>query len=229
MTQTLYSNNDANSTKTIKFLYSYGGKILPRRTDGKLRYVGGHTRVLAVDCSITFAELMVKFGVLCESSMSLKCKLPSEDLDVLVSIHCDDDLANVIDEYDRFSSSMHKDVKIRAVLIPLKSLKKISPPLSPVSSCNFSAATSPPYLVSIKYPAQPHVAAAQHSRCGDRNFLGFGFCVRKDAGRVRYYACCEQGSPRYLCPVPPPWSRYKLPRTLPSQDFYTNIFVVKSV
>ena len=91
---------------------------------------------------------MVRFGELCGSSMRLKCKLPSEDLDVLVSIHCDDDLANVIDEYDRFSSSMHKDVKIRAVLIPLKSLKKISPPPSPVSSRNFSAASWPPYVVA---------------------------------------------------------------------------------
>jgi hypothetical protein len=32
----------------IKFLCSYGGKILPRRHDSKLRYVGGHTRVLTI-------------------------------------------------------------------------------------------------------------------------------------------------------------------------------------
>ncbi|GFZ11980.1 octicosapeptide/Phox/Bem1p family protein [Actinidia rufa] len=93
MTRTLISNTD--STKTIKFLYSYGGKIIPRPTDGKLRYVGGMTRVLAIDRSITFAELMVKFRDLCGLSMSLKCKLPTEDLDVLVSITCDEDLAGV--------------------------------------------------------------------------------------------------------------------------------------
>lgn len=40
---------------TIKFLCSYGGKILPRHPDGKLRYVGGETRVLAVDRSISFS------------------------------------------------------------------------------------------------------------------------------------------------------------------------------
>ena len=40
---------------TIKFLCSYGGKILPRYPDGKLRYVGGETRVLAVDRFISFA------------------------------------------------------------------------------------------------------------------------------------------------------------------------------
>ena len=44
-------------TETIKFLCSYGGKILPRYTDGKLRYVGGLTRVLSVDRSISFTGL----------------------------------------------------------------------------------------------------------------------------------------------------------------------------
>jgi len=38
-----------------KFLCSYNGKILPRYPDGKLRYVGGETRVLAVDRAISFA------------------------------------------------------------------------------------------------------------------------------------------------------------------------------
>ena len=40
---------------TIKFLCSYGGRILPRYPDGKLRYLGGHTRVLAVDRFIPFS------------------------------------------------------------------------------------------------------------------------------------------------------------------------------
>lgn len=48
-------DNNANSNQKIKFLYSYGGKILPRPTDGKLLYAGGLTRVLSVDRSITFA------------------------------------------------------------------------------------------------------------------------------------------------------------------------------
>ena len=50
------SNNNKN-TKTIKFLYNYGKKILPRYTDGTLRYVEGLTCVLAVDCSISFIGL----------------------------------------------------------------------------------------------------------------------------------------------------------------------------
>ncbi|KAL0012490.1 hypothetical protein SO802_007598 [Lithocarpus litseifolius] len=51
------SNNNKN-TKTIKFLYSYGGKILLRYTNGTLRYASGLTCVLAVDRSIPFTGLV---------------------------------------------------------------------------------------------------------------------------------------------------------------------------
>jgi hypothetical protein len=171
---------NANNTQKIKFLYSYGGKILPRRTNGKLRYVGGLTRVLSVDRSIMFADLMVKFLELCGSSMTLKCKLPTEDLDVLVTITSDEDLGTVINEYNRFSLSTHKDLKITAVLFPLKSLKQISPPPSSVSSLDFSSAISP-------FPAAGY-------RC--RNPLPAG--ARKDGGKVRYY---QQADPRHLYSV----------------------------
>jgi len=140
MKQIVNSNDDnATNTQKIKFLYSYGGKILPRRTDGVLRYVGGHTRVLSVDRSITFAELMVRFLELCGSSMTLKCKLPIEDLDVLVNVTFDEELVTIIEEYNRFSSSNNKDLKIVAVLFPMTSLKTISPPPSPVSTLDFSS------------------------------------------------------------------------------------------
>ena len=49
-------SNDNKNTETINFLCSYGGKILPRYTDGTLRYAEGLTRV-AVDRSISFTGL----------------------------------------------------------------------------------------------------------------------------------------------------------------------------
>ncbi|KAF7809342.1 Octicosapeptide/Phox/Bem1p family protein isoform 1 [Senna tora] len=101
----------------LKFLCSYGGKILPRYPDGKLRYQGGHTRVLAVPRSIPFAELLLKMGELCDSAVSLRCQLPTEDLDALVSITSDEDLANLIEEYDRLHSPP-SSLKIRAFLSP---------------------------------------------------------------------------------------------------------------
>ena len=169
------SNNNKN-TKTIKFLCSYGRKILPRYTNSTLRYVGGLTRVLAIDRSISFTglcalpfsdsifcefvwffvnsfgilwiinqiflflvvvtELMVKLGEFCGSSVNLRCQLPTGDLETLISITSDEDLANVIEEYDRASSSSMKNrpLKIRAVLSPPKSLKQISPPQTPPES-----------------------------------------------------------------------------------------------
>lgn len=39
----------------VKFLCSHGGKILPRPSDGQLKYVGGETRLIAVPTNITFS------------------------------------------------------------------------------------------------------------------------------------------------------------------------------
>lgn len=134
----------------LKFLCSYGGKILPRHPDGKLRYHGGQTRVLAFDRSISFAELLAKLGELCGSSVSLRCQLPMEDLDALVSITSDEDLANIIEEYDR-ASSPPSSLKIRAFLsIP----KKISPPST--------ASTSP------KFVSSSHTADGNGYYCNSR-------------------------------------------------------------
>lgn len=41
--------------KRVKFLCSHGGKILPRPSDGQLKYVGGETRLIAVPTNITFS------------------------------------------------------------------------------------------------------------------------------------------------------------------------------
>ncbi|CAH2075700.1 unnamed protein product [Thlaspi arvense] len=145
---------------------------------------------------------MVRFGELCGSSMSLKCKLPTEDLDVLVSISSDEDLANIIDEYDRFSSVTHKELKIRAVLFPLESVKKISPPTSPVSSVDLSATTSPPCRLT---KLCSETAASERYWSGGRNtpaVLGFPPAVRKDTAKFPYYGCCYQGSPRVFHRIP---------------------------
>ncbi|CAJ1931359.1 unnamed protein product [Sphenostylis stenocarpa] len=126
---------------TIKFLCSYGGRIFPRYPDGKLRYLGGHTRVLAVDRSIPFSELLLKLEDLCGASVRhLRCQLPSEDLDALVSITSDEDLTNLIEEYDRVSS-----LKIRAFLsppTPPRSPKNTSIPPSKSASLSSSSASS---------------------------------------------------------------------------------------
>ncbi|KAL3512749.1 hypothetical protein ACH5RR_025466 [Cinchona calisaya] len=217
MTQSSNSNSDYNScTKSVKFLYSYNGQILPRRSDGVLRYIGGHTRVLSVERSISFAELLVKFGELTEESMNLKCKLPNEDLDVLVSVKSDEELRNMIDEYDRVSEVTHLEMKIRAVLFPVQLLKKNSPPTSPVSCIDFHSPsrlqptrTAPASYVPSQQSSpvtqsrfQPtRMATGNHPRslpcaagyrcCSPPVAVGYPAGVRKDAGRGR---CCPHGS-----------------------------------
>ncbi|KAK9277850.1 hypothetical protein L1049_027407 [Liquidambar formosana] len=178
-----------NSKSTIKFLCSYGGKILPRRTDGKLRYVGGYTRVLAIDPSISYAELMVKLGELCGSPVTMRCQLPSGDLDTLISITSDEDLANVVEEYDRASSSSPHPLKIRAILSPPKSLKTVSSSPSTSSTLDYSSSKSPYSVVCS---------------CGYRNtWPPAGFPVRKDDGYFGHYPRYGHGNPRCLYTVPP--------------------------
>ncbi|KAL0677679.1 hypothetical protein Bca4012_005660 [Brassica carinata] len=147
---------EKNSGSSLKFLCSYGGRILPRSTDGKLRYVGGHTRVLSVHRSISFEELMKKLFEFCGYSVDLRCQLPNGDLETLISVKSDEDLANIVEEYDRVSGA-----KIRAVLSPPRAHRQGSPsssssdrsPKSPfsVSRSPFSVTPSPPNSPSSAY------------------------------------------------------------------------------
>ncbi|XP_043703634.1 uncharacterized protein LOC122653761 [Telopea speciosissima] len=187
-----------------KFLCSYGGKILPRYPDGKLRYVGGEIRVLAVDRSISFAELLVKLGELCGYSVSLRCQLPTEDLDALVSITSDEDLANIIEEYDRASMCRDKaalvaasfPLKIRAFLFP-KSVKKVSPPPSATSSViDATPAWKSPYAAARSRSSLPGLVA---HRCVHHAFtpIGFPYRFEKSTGKLRYNAYHADGTPRH--------------------------------
>ncbi|KAK9276159.1 hypothetical protein L1049_005690 [Liquidambar formosana] len=188
-----------SSTTTIKFLCSYGGKILPRYPDGKLRYLGGHTRVLAVDRSISFAELLLKLGELCGTSVSLRCQLPTEDLDALVSITSDEDLANLIEEYDR-AASPPSSLKIRAFLSPPKSIKQISPPPSTASSSKSSSYASAGGYTSrfpVPVPSPSPVAA---NRCYRQisTPVPFPLCFEKSGGKSPHYVYQAQGNPGHI-------------------------------
>ncbi|KAH6825287.1 Octicosapeptide/Phox/Bem1p family protein [Perilla frutescens var. hirtella] len=130
-----------NSHKlTLKFLCSYGGRILPRYPDGKLRYHGGET------------QLLVKLAEMFGNSVTLRCQLPTEDLDALVSITSNEDLANLVEEYDRAAAaSPSSSLKIRAFLSAPKTTKKSSssPSSSPSSSSNGSTSPKSPFYSSL--------------------------------------------------------------------------------
>lgn len=48
----------------VRFMCSFGGKILPRPHDNQLRYVGGDTRIVAVHRSIAYSTLLTKLSKL---------------------------------------------------------------------------------------------------------------------------------------------------------------------
>ncbi|CAA0819385.1 Protein kinase superfamily protein with octicosapeptide/Phox/Bem1p domain [Striga hermonthica] len=89
----------------LKFLCSFSGSILPRPQDGKLRYVGGETRIVSLPHNITYDNLMSKMKELFENVAVLKYQQPDEDLDALVSVVNDDDVINMMEEYDKLGSA----------------------------------------------------------------------------------------------------------------------------
>ncbi|KAE9603353.1 hypothetical protein Lal_00008241 [Lupinus albus] len=102
----------------MKFLCSFGGKILPRPSDGKLRYVGGQTHMISIRKDISWEALVKKTSSICNQLHTIKYQLPGEDLDALISVSSDEDLQNMIEEYyglERHESSQRH----RIFLVPL--------------------------------------------------------------------------------------------------------------
>ncbi|XP_009775146.1 uncharacterized protein [Nicotiana sylvestris] len=111
-------NSDCSQTGKIKFLCSFGGRILPRPSDGKLRYVGGDTRIISIRRNISWEELMKKTLAICNQPHTFKYQLPGEDLDALISVSSDEDLQNMIEEYyglEKLGGSQ----RLRIFLVPL--------------------------------------------------------------------------------------------------------------
>ncbi|KDO77314.1 hypothetical protein CISIN_1g000726mg [Citrus sinensis] len=97
-TQGYASSGASDSSRKVKFLCSFGGKILPRPSDGKLRYVGGETRIIRISRDISWQELTQKALAIYNQTHTIKYQLPGEDLDALVSVSCDEDLQNMMEE-----------------------------------------------------------------------------------------------------------------------------------
>lgn len=102
-------------------------------------------------------ELQLKLRELCGASMFMRCQLPTEDLDSLVSITSDEDLTNLIEEYDRtcYSSQLPlPPLKIRALLsLPKLNKQDVSPSRASTSS-NSSSSMAPRFLMPVIGPAR---------------------------------------------------------------------------
>ncbi|XP_010426143.1 PREDICTED: uncharacterized protein LOC104711159 isoform X2 [Camelina sativa] len=103
----------------LKFLCSYNGKIMPRPSDGVLRYVGGQTRIVTVKRNVRFDEFEQKMiEVYGQPVVVIKYQLPDEELDALVSVSCNEDVDNMMEEFDKLveRSSDGSSVKLRVFL-----------------------------------------------------------------------------------------------------------------
>ncbi|KAL0377980.1 UNVERIFIED_CONTAM: hypothetical protein Sradi_3103500 [Sesamum radiatum] len=116
-------NSNLNNGNKVKLLCSYGGKILSRPTDHQLTYVGGDTKILAVDRTVKFSEIAAKLNSLCNrndsSEISLKYQLPGEDLDALVSLIDDDDVEHMMVEYERMQRISTKPTRLRIFIFDI--------------------------------------------------------------------------------------------------------------
>ncbi|KAH9323520.1 hypothetical protein KI387_018159, partial [Taxus chinensis] len=111
----------------VRFMCSYGGRILPRPHDNQLRYVGGDTRIVAVSRHISYSLLISKLSKLCGNNITLKYQLPNEDLDALISVTTEEDHENMMEEYDRLimnksssGSTSSSSSRLRLFLFPAK-------------------------------------------------------------------------------------------------------------
>ncbi|KAK9947425.1 hypothetical protein M0R45_003051 [Rubus argutus] len=115
--------DDSVSGKKLKLLCSFGGKILPRPSDGILRYVGGQTRIISVRRDVNLNELVQKMVDTYGQPVVIKYQLPDEDLDALVSVSCADDLDNMKDEYEKLvERSPDGSAKLRVFLFSASEL-----------------------------------------------------------------------------------------------------------
>ncbi|CAB4307410.1 unnamed protein product [Prunus armeniaca] len=112
--------SDSSSMK-MKVLCSFGGKILPRPSDGKLRYVGGETRIIRVRKDISWQELIHKALSIYNQVHVIKYQLPGEDLDALVSVSCDEDLQNMMEEWNELEDKEGPQ-KLRMFLFSMSDL-----------------------------------------------------------------------------------------------------------
>ncbi|KAJ4963731.1 hypothetical protein NE237_023670 [Protea cynaroides] len=160
----------------VKFMCSYGGKIQPRPHDNQLAYVGGDTKILAVDRSIRFSGIISKLSSLCDADVCFKYQLPGEDLDALISVTNDEDLEHMMIEYDRLHRASAKPARLRLFLFPLNPPAPAEPksdwfvdalnslPIQSLDGSSPPAAapkqTNPDFLFGLDKGSAPPAAAA---------------------------------------------------------------------
>ncbi|CAI9754563.1 unnamed protein product [Fraxinus pennsylvanica] len=105
----------------LRLMCSYGGHIIPRPHDKSLCYIGGDTRIVVVDRRSSLEDFLSRLShsLLNGRHFTLKYQLPNEELDSLILVSTDEDLENMIEEYDRTTAaSPSKPSRLRLFLFP---------------------------------------------------------------------------------------------------------------
>lgn len=91
----------------LRLMCSYGGHIIPRPHDKNLFYVGGETRIVVAERNSSLSDLTSRLShtLLDGRKFTLKYQLPNEELDSLISVSSDEDLDNMVEEYDRIAAN----------------------------------------------------------------------------------------------------------------------------
>ncbi|KAG8386649.1 hypothetical protein BUALT_Bualt03G0170600 [Buddleja alternifolia] len=120
----MYTSSGASDSSSLKLkiLCSFGGRILPRPSDGKLRYVGGETCITRISKDISWQELWEKTTRIYDETHTIKYQLPGEDLDALVSVSSDEDLLNMMEECNVLEDG-EGSKKLRMFLFSLEDLE----------------------------------------------------------------------------------------------------------
>ncbi|KAG9156774.1 hypothetical protein Leryth_025458 [Lithospermum erythrorhizon] len=107
----------------LRLMCSFGGHIIPKPHDKTLCYVGGETRIVVVDRNSSLSDVHTRLSrsLLSGHGFTMKYQLPNEELDSLISVTTDEDMENMIEEYDRImSTAIAKPARIRLFLFLAK-------------------------------------------------------------------------------------------------------------
>lgn len=102
----------------FRLMCSSGCKIQQRSYDNQLSYVGTH--ILVVSRRIKFASMKAKLSNEWGTAVSFKYQLPNEDLNALVSVTNDEDMENMMAEYDRLQKMGCRFSMMRLFVFPKK-------------------------------------------------------------------------------------------------------------
>ncbi|KAL0910919.1 hypothetical protein M5K25_019016 [Dendrobium thyrsiflorum] len=113
------TSNLQSSRKLVKLCCKFGGKLMPRLSDGALHYVGGRTHIMVFPRDITLQEFYCKMEDTYGGPVVICYKLSDQDLHTLISISSDEELDNMMEECDcLLEASEYESAKVQVFLFP---------------------------------------------------------------------------------------------------------------